>query len=475
MAIDQAAAGATFGSVIVSPMQTSHADAAFEATDSVIRTFGKHYRRVTTLPLPEAVADGARMALVDWFAVGLAGMADPEARALANSVHQWQSVGRAPVLDGQRAAPAAAALINGAAAHTLDFDDFHIASLLHPGAPTFAAVLALGYHRQVSGAQMLAAFACGVEIGARSGLDGVGETLAARGWHPTSVLGHLSAAAAAAALFQFDEHHFATTLCLAAAQAGGLMGAAGSFAKPFAVGKAAMNGVIAAELAAAGSSAPAGLLEDVGRGLFGSMLQRRQPTPHSSDPRWVTLDNTFKPYPSCQLTHAAYEAALLAYPALRERIPRAVTLTVNPLAPVIACHHTPSSILQARFSIPYCVALGLQGRRAVLSEFSEEGLADSRRRELAGRVNVETDTTVARWAARIWVEFEQGEAFRAEVPAALGCLDRPMSWRDIEGKFMDTVEPIIGVNTLPLLQALRRFDSPGATDEVAALMSCLNS
>lgn len=474
MAIDRVAGGAAFGSVIVPAMQTPRVDTSPEAADSAIRNFTEHYRRITASPLPEAIADSARMALVDWFAVGLAGMADREARALAETVHQWQSVGRAPVLDGRRAAPAAAALINGAAAHTLDFDDFHIASLLHPGAPTFAAVLALGYHRQVSGAQMLAAFVCGVEIGARSGLDGVGETLAARGWHPTSVLGHLSAAAAAAALFQFDEHRFARALCLAAAQAGGLMGAAGSFAKPFAVGKAAMNGVIAAELAASGASAPAGLLDDGDRGLFGSMLQQHKPTPQTPDPRWLTLDNTFKPYPSCQLTHAAYEAGLLAYPSLSDRIPRVVTLTVHPLAPVIACHHTPRSILQARFSLPYCVALGLQGRRAVLSEFSDEGLADSRSGELARCIQVKTDASVARWSARIRVEFTEGDVFQAEVPAALGSLDRPMSWPDIEAKFIDTVEPINGPSARPLLEALRRFDSPGAADEVAALLSRLH-
>ena len=428
-------------------------------------------RRVAVQVLPDPVLDRARQALVDWMAVGLAGICDPEARALAETVHRWGGSGAAPTLDGRRASAPSAALINGAAAHTLDFDDFHIASLLHPGAPTLAAVLASGYATRRTGAEMLAAFVAGFEVGARCGSGGLGEAMAAKGWHPTSILGHLSAAAAVSALLKLDDDASSRALGLAAVQAGGLMAAAGSFAKPFAVGKAAMNGVIAAELASVGGTAPASLLDAPGRGLFGSLFQQPTLPPTDAEQPWLTLEDTFKPYPSCQLTHAAYEAGLLGREGLGDLMPSAVSIIVNPLAPVIACHPSPRTVLEARFSLPYCVALGLQGRRAVLAEFSEQGLQDPVRRELARRVSVVTDASVARWAARIVVETEDGRQFERDNPAALGSLDRPMGWSDLEAKFIDTVEPVLGSLAEPVLNALKRFDSAGASEELAQLLT----
>lgn len=429
------------------------------------------YQRVSRNQLPAPVVDAAKRAIVDWFAVTLAGMADAQTRSLAVAARRWQSEGRALTLDGHRMAPAPAALINGAAAHTLDFDDFHIASLLHPGAPTFAAVLALGYGHGLSGTRMLAAFAAGFEVGARLGLEGVGERLAARGWHPTSILGHLSAVAGAAAILELNPKQFISAIGLAAAQTGGLMSLAGSFAKPVAVGKAAMNGVLAAEMAAVGITAPDGLLDDPVRGLFGTLLQEPRAAVARFDTNWLVLENTYKPYPSCQLTHAAHEAALEASRSRRGRMPDAVVLTVHPLAPVIACHQSPRTVLEARFSLPYNVAIGLQGRRAVLAEFSDQGLSDPERQALAGRVRVITDPGVARWSARLGVEYPDGTTSSADISAALGSLDRPMEWADLEEKFMDTVEPLMPVEAARLLDALKRFDSVGAPDEVAALIS----
>lgn len=441
-----------------------------DADHPALRCAWFHYRRVYDHPLPEPVADAARRALVDWFAVGLGGMADVQSRSVAMVAQGWLSQGAAFTLDGHVMAPAPAALVNGAAAHTLDFDDFHIASLLHPGAPTLAAVLALGYGRGLDGARMLAAFVAGFEVGARLGLDGLGERLAARGWHPTSILGHLSATAGAAAVLDLNLEQFSSAMGIACAQAAGLMALAGSYAKPFAVGKAAMNGVLAAEMAAVGITAPQGLLEDPVRGLFGALLQEPQAAVARIDEDWLTLENTYKPYPSCQLTHAAHDAALEASRLLEGRVPAAVVLTVHPLAPVIACHASPRTVLEARFSLPYNVALGLQGRRAVLAEFSDLGLSDATRRDLASRVQVETDPDVARWSAKLRVEFSDGTASSVDVPAALGSLGRPMQWSDLEEKFMDTVEPLTP-DARGLLDALKRFDSPGAPDEVAALIS----
>ena len=150
-------------------------------------------------PLPEEVLDAAKQCAVDWFAVCLAGRSDPEARAIAHVIQGGRAQGAALALDGRRGAAAPVALLNGTLSHTLDFDDLHLDSVLHASGPTFAAACALGLDRGRSGADILAAFVAGFEVGTQFGLGGTGMKLAQHGWHPTSILGHFSATAACAA------------------------------------------------------------------------------------------------------------------------------------------------------------------------------------------------------------------------------------------------------------------------------------
>jgi 2-methylcitrate dehydratase PrpD len=325
--------------------------------------------------------------------------------------------------------------------------------------------------RKRSGADVLAGFVAGFEVGAQLGLDGAGLELAQRGWHPTSILGHMSATAACAALLELEPAAIERALGFAAVQAGGLMSSAGTMSKAFLVGKAAMNGVMAAQLAENGALAPTHLLEGP-QGLFATLFQREfVPRMARLGHDWQITQNTYKPYPACQLVHASFEAASAMSRRLDGRSIRKIRAFVNPFALTIAKHRSPRTPLEARFSLNYCIALGLLGYRAAMDDFSETRVADSGIRELSRRVQAVPDDTVERSASRLEITCDDGHVLTETVAAALGSPGRPMGWPELESKFLAAASPVIGDRSHDLLAALESFDQPDALAQIEAIVS----
>jgi len=423
-------------------------------------------------PLPPDVRDAALRTTVDWFAACLSGTLDPQARPISGAIHGMRSQGHALALDGQRGAAAPVALVNAMLAHAVEFDDFHLASVFHAGAPTFAAVLALGMDRRCSGADILAGFVAGFEAGVQLGLDGCGLKLAQQGWHPTSILGHLSAAAGCAALLRLTPTQVQYALGHAAVQAGGLMSSAGTMAKAFAIGKAAMGGVMAAELAARNVPGPMNLLSAGPQGLFSTLFQADfcpQLAPIGQS--WQITGNTFKPYPSCQLVHAPFDAAQAASRRLAGRLVVGVRAFVNPFALTIAKHPDPHTALESRFSVNHNVALGLLGYHADLEDFTLARVMDPALADLRRRVEVVPHHGVERWGSRLEITCEDGTVFTETVDAALGSLGRPMTWCDLDAKFLSVASPVFGEEAQQLLSSSRNFDAPGALGKIESIVS----
>src|SRR5581483_4152573 len=205
---------------------------------------------------PIEVMDAARMCLVDWTGVAIGALNEPAGTTLRRVVNG--SVGRSLVLNGDTADPWVAALINGTLAHSLDFDDSHVGSLTHISGPTWAAVLALA--PEVENGDLLGAFVTGFETGARLGIN-FGPALLERGLHATGIVGCIAAAAAGCALLRLDQTQTAHALGLALTQAAGLTASFGTMAKPFHAGKAAMNAVLAVQLARAGFTGAPNILD----------------------------------------------------------------------------------------------------------------------------------------------------------------------------------------------------------------------
>src|SRR6266851_1550827 len=171
---------------------------------------------------------------------------------------------------GRRTSTLLAALANGAQGHALDFDDTHLASIVHGSAPVAPVVLAIAEWHRRPGAAALEAFVAGFEVETRIGRV-IGPMLADRGWHVTAVLGHFGAVVAAGKLLGLTAQQLGRALGIAGTQAAGLEQSLGTMCKPLHPGKAAMNGLLAALLAREGFTGPAGILDER-PGLPGTFL-----------------------------------------------------------------------------------------------------------------------------------------------------------------------------------------------------------
>jgi 2-methylcitrate dehydratase PrpD len=335
---------------------------------------------------------------------------------------------------------------------------------LHASGPTLAAVLALGVELGVGEEDFLKAFVCGFEVGATFGSRRLGVRLNESGWHSTAVLGRLGVAGAAAYLLALGPDGVADALGLAATQAGGLTASFGTMAKPFHAGKAAADGLMAAQLAEAGLAASRTVL-DAGKGLFGTLFQDREAVAFLGDlgRSWQILENSFKPYAACQLAHAPIDAALLLRDQLGEAFVTSITVAVNPLAVEIAGVRDARTPTEGRFSTGYCIALALKGHPITPADFVPERLADRDLAELSARVSLTPDAGVERNAARLEATLSDGRIIRTEVRHAFGSVGNPMSWPQLEGKFSALVAPVLGSSeTDAFLRDLANFERPGS-------------
>lgn len=419
--------------------------------------------------LPDDVADMARRSLLDWFAVSLSAMAEPEAVAMSQYVAGWGNIGNAVTLFGNNGPAAPVAFVNGTLAHLLDFDDIHYDAALHAGAPTWAAALALGMARGVAASRILRAFIAGYEIAAAFGIDGTGLALAERGWHPTAVLAHLSSAVAASVLLRLDRAELGSALGTAAAQAGGLVSAGGTASKFLQVGKAAMAGVIAAEMAKLSLNGNGSLIEPGRLGLFQAMIGR-DVSIRGLGSNWRLLGNSYKPYASCGFTHSAIEAArALSRVACIADI-RRIRIFANPVALQVAGYRTPINGSEARFSLPYAVALGLLGAAATPDEFGGKHLQRPDICAILERTELVVEPAIERWASRVELVLTSEERLSETVLIPKGVGERQLSWADLEDKFEEIAHSRLGGRTGEMRSAIRSFGEGHEAELIRTLL-----
>lgn len=275
-------------------------------------------------------------------------------------------------LDRRRGA-AAAALLNGAFGHSLDFDDTHADSSLHPSAPVVPAALAAAELTGASGADFIAAVVIGLEVCCRLGMALNPTSHYARGFHPTATAGTFGAAAAAGRLLGLDAAGMAAGFGVAASQASGSLQFLenGAWNKRYQVGEAAMKGLIAATLAHEGFLGARDAIEGQHGFLHGySDAAEPQRAVDGLGTRWETLRIGVKPYPACRYTHAAVDGILalcrdhgIAAGDVR-RI--GVGLHRNGIALVgapLAHKRRARSIVEGQFSMPFAAAVALQRGR----------------------------------------------------------------------------------------------------------------
>lgn len=408
---------------------------------------------------PPAVLDAARMCLVDWVGVCTGAQTEKAGHVVRSVVNAWAQQGRSTLMLGGQSGAATAALCNGTLAHCLDFDDTFVKANTHTSAPLWAATLALGEETGASEYEMLSSFITGFEVAARLG-SGLGEAVTARGFHATGVFGRLAAGAACAALLKLDAEAVLHALGAAATQASGLTASFGTMSKPFHAGKAAMDGVLSAQLAAAGFKAATGLLEPHG-GLDSAIIQDKTVAISQADfSDWEILNNSFKPYAACHLTHPSIDAARAAGLELDDiDLIDSVEVQLGALAHQITGGKTgaPSSALEGKFDLNYCVALALHGRPLSAADFTDPLQGDEHVRATAAKVHSMPNTAMGYTSAQVKVILRGGGMRNVHVPVAKGHPGNPMTWDDMQTKFVGLVEPVAGTRTREIFERLREF------------------
>lgn len=422
--------------------------------------------------IPDEVADAGRLCLADWVSVALGALDEPAAKIVYSTTQEWRSSGHATLLQGGTASAAIAALCNGTLAHCLDFDDTYVKGITHTSAPVWAAVCALGEEVGATEEEMLRAFVTGFEVSARAGM-GLGEAVTARGWHGTGIFGRLGAAAGAAVLLKLDAECARHALGVAATQTSGLTASFGTMSKPFHAGKAAMDGILAAQLAAKGFRAAENLL-DPGAGLDNAVVQDKSVRITPADfSGWEILQNSFKPYAACHLTHPAVDAARAARElALDVAQAQAITAEVGELAKQITGkkNGAPEFSLEGKFDLKYCVALALHGYPLSNADFQDGKRPDAAVLETASRVKVEARPDLTFMSARLSARLPGGRLLTTAIPVAKGHPGNPMSWADMWQKFRGLTEERLGDRCEPVFRELKTF---GHSAPVSLLRSLL--
>ncbi|WP_433602323.1 MmgE/PrpD family protein [Nocardia sp. CA-135953] len=380
----------------------------------------------------------ARRAFVDWLGVCLGGSAEVPARALLAGL--TPAAGPSRVVGGaERLAAPVAAMINGAAAHTLELDDIYAPGLYHPGAPTVAAALAEADRTDASFGQLLRAIAVGYEVGCRVAAD-LGPGHYAH-WHTTGTAGALGSAAAAADLHGADAPTFANALSLAATMCGGLQQTFRSDAagKPMHAGAAAQAGVVAAAAARGGLSGaldvlegPAGLAMATGAGTDWETCRA------SWNEAPVLERITVKPYQCCGHAFAPIDGALALRADVQGRDVREIVVETYSTAVAVAGIAEPVSLAERRFSIPHVVAAALTHDSAQRFEPGIE--ADEKLRAVARRVRLTAvpefdERFPARRGARVTVSVD-GERYSVDVPDRSGSPEKPLDDEQLAAKFV---------------------------------------
>lgn len=423
------------------------------------------YRR-----LPEPVRQAVRRHLLDGLGTTVAAARTGAAEAAVTVARGLGGPEQATVLAAGspvRVGAPAAALANGVLAHALDFDDTHAGGLVHATAPVLPTVLAVGEETGARGAEVLAAAAAGLETVCRLGAA-VPHGFHSRGLHATAVCGVLASALAAARLYGLSRERTAHALGIAGSRAGGLLEFlnTGGSTKQLHPGFAAADGILAARLAAAGATGPAAVVEG-DYGLYGALLGLKVAPETIEDglgERWELTRITIKPYPVCQLSHAALDAAAQVLGALAGRDvheTQDVLVDVHPDAAALVCgpgKDRPATGYAAKFSLPWCVAALLIDGALTPDTFDRPGREDVT--ELAGRIRHRTTHTggvAADQPGHIRLRLGDGTTLTASVPHSGGGPDDP------------------GLDELVRTKALHNLGGGRASEAVAAEMDALGT
>lgn len=435
--------------------------------------------------VPTRVREQARLHILDAIGVGYASHAYDYARRAIAGVTAMGGHGACSVLGhaGQFDVRDAA-LLNGVLIHGLDFDDTHLASIVHPTTTSLPVALSLAEATGATGPDLLTAFIAGAETAIRIGatVDGGFHHV---GYHATSIVAHFGSVIAACRLLGLNEREIVSAQGIAGSTASGIQVflEEGAWTKRFHPGWAAVAGITAARLAQHGFVGPTRVYE--GKfGLFETHLQgvadhvKSECLTRGLGETWRFDETALKPYPVCHFIHGCADAAI----ALRDQIDVDAIESIRAFLPQPTLHiiaeptetkETPTTEYEAKFSAQFVIASCLIKGAFGLADLRPDALADARVRALTAKVKCFADPDSAFpvfFSGGLEVTMRDGRTVKHHVRINSGAGERALSSDAVVAKFMAAA-----TMTLTTAEAERVCEAVLAIDSMpaAALMSSL--
>jgi 2-methylcitrate dehydratase PrpD len=407
--------------------------------------------------IPADVRHEASRSLVNFLGCALGGAPDVALDVAIRALSPYSGPRTASVLGrAERLDPLHASLMNGISSHVYDFDDTTPQNYIHPTSPVASALFAYASTTAVSGRDFVNAFVLGFEVESRVG-NAVYPAHYDAGWHITGTAGVFGAAAAIGKLLGLDEQQMVWAIGLAATQAAGLREMFGSMGKPFHPGRSAQNGYTAALLAQQGFTAGERSIEGA-RGF--AVVQAAAGHDLSKIGADLGTDfnlrrNTYKPYPCGIVNHPTIDGAIQLHQEhrLAPGSVRAVRLRVAPLVLDLCNQKNLTRGLQGKFSVYHNAAIGLVRGRAGLDEYTDEAVHDPEVKRVRENTTAAADPSLTEDQAALEVDLTDGRTLRAFVEQSLGNINKPLSDRQLDAKF--------------LAQAVRALPGPQADESLA--------
>ncbi len=445
---------------------------------TILKRLAEFAASVTYPSLPKEVRESVKDRVMDTAGICLAAVPADTSRMAVELAAGWGGREESSVIGFPNKLPAgSAAFVNGVLAHTLDFDDTHLPSILHPSASIIPAALAVGEAQAETAEDVIAAAVAGYEVCIRTGMAAYdralrNSTFFEHGWHATSICGALGAAVTAAKLYGLDACRIGHALGIAASMASGILegNRSGGSVKRLHCGWAAHSGIAAAQAARAGFTSPPSVFE----GRFGfyqafcrGVFDENEITVGlGSD--WKVPEIFYKPYPANHFTHAGVDAALILRESLSTediaeiefRVPSPVLRTIAEPADAKA---RPQTGYQAQFSGPFVVAtalLGGGGLGVYLDDFTDERVSDARYLNLAAKVRCKADPECDavfpnQFPGILRIVTRDGVVHEQKVFSNRGGPENPLSKDELRLKFMANA---------------RRTLEPGRAERLAAMI-----
>jgi 2-methylcitrate dehydratase PrpD len=454
---------------------------------TITETLANYYVHLDYESLPKNVVHEAKLCLLDSLGCILAGAQTDEIKNLSEELQQSTKDRLAPIIGlDQKSSLLYAAILNGSMAHAVEMDDVHKEAKSHAGAVVVPTVLTYGENVKSSGKEILTSIVVGYETMLRIG-KGINATKhRMKGWHATGTCGTFGAAASIAKLSHFDEKEMVDALGLAGTQSSGLWAftSNGANSKMFHAGSASASGLLSTILVNGQLTGASQIIEAEDGGFF-----RSSSDGYSYDAvleglgeEFLIEDITRKPFACCRSMHPPIEAALNL---------RKANINLNEIEIIkvhtyevakVQCGFTssPKNTTDAKFSIPYGVAVALIDGKALMNQFTSERISDEEVLRLAQKVEVVVDENFDNAYPKNWgcsLEIKTAnETYTEIIQDAKGDPTNPLTKKELEEKFIYLSKELIGeANCFKIIEMISNLENVDDVSKLLELCLPLNS